>query len=220
MAGKGSKIVRLNVGGVRVSIWVADGDTYVHFFSIYVSCVHDSWSRYLSLQQWNFTIQEVFATSSTTLLSAGETFFTSLLSGKYESEKDETGAIFIDRKPVTSPAIYQSTCNVYRWMLSIPYLYCSVGSPKYFDPILHYLRTNSLEIPSGVSRTSLRNEAEFYGIQKIVDHLDHLEKERAKKELPKKGRCALSLLNLNLFHCPHTYSVATSERCGLLCECW
>ena len=62
------------------------------------------------------------------------------------------------------------------------------GSPKYFGPILHYLRTNNLEIPSGVSCTSLRDEAEFYGIQKIVDHInDHLEKEKAKRDPPQKG---------------------------------
>ncbi len=61
------------------------------------------------------------------------------------------------------------------------------GSPKYFNPILHYLRTNNFEIPSGVSRQSLQLEAEFYGIQKIVDHLKHLEEEKEKTELKAKS---------------------------------
>ena len=61
---------------------------------------------------------------------------------------------------------------------------CS-GSPKYFEPILHFLRTNNLEVPPGLSQLSLKDEAEFYGIQKIVDHIDHQEKEKlAKSELP------------------------------------
>lgn len=34
----------------------------------------------------------------------------------------------------------------------------------------------------------MRSEAEFYGIQKLVDYLDHLaEMEKAKNEPPKKG---------------------------------
>ena len=61
------------------------------------------------------------------------------------------------------------------------------GSPRYFEPILHYLRTNNLVI-HGIKLSSLRSEAEFYGIQKIVDHLDHLEKENAAKNEPQKGK--------------------------------
>lgn len=50
----------------------------------------------LILMYTKFPIQSTFATSSTTLLSAGETFFTSLLSGRHKVERDDTGAIFID----------------------------------------------------------------------------------------------------------------------------
>lgn len=56
------------------------------------------------------------------------------------------------------------------------------GSPKYFGPILHYLRTNSIDIPSDYKLTSMRMEAEFYGIQKIIDHIDFLESEGKKRE--------------------------------------
>ena len=55
----------------------------------------------------------------------------------------------------------------------------AAGSPRYFELILQYLRSNVLEIPTGFSPKILQIEAEFYGIQKIVDHLEH---ERKKKE--------------------------------------
>ncbi|XP_064383119.1 uncharacterized protein LOC135331796 [Halichondria panicea] len=100
---------------------------------------------------------EIFATSKTTLLSAGESFFSSLLSERHESARDDTGAYFIDR------------------------------SPKYFGSILHYLRTNNLELPSALNRQSLQLEAEFYGIQKIVDHLKHLESDKQNAESIKKN---------------------------------
>lgn len=69
----------------------------------------------------------------------------------------------------------------------IPVIAFSTGSPKYFSPILHYLRTNNLEIPSGVNRQSLQLEAEYYGIQKIVEHLKHLETEKKESESIQKS---------------------------------
>ena len=53
---------------------------------------------------------------------------------------------------------------------------------------MHYLRTNNLEIPSGLNRQSLQFEAEFYGIQKIVEHLKHLESEKQRKEAEKNSK--------------------------------
>lgn len=91
------------------------------------------------------------------------------------------------------------------WLLLLVLKKCplTAGSPKYFSPILHYLRTNNLEIPSGVNRQSLQLEAEYYGIQKIVDHLKHLEAEKQKAESVDKSewggpksiieKCVLSL---------------------------
>ena len=67
-----------------------------------------------------------------------------------------------------------------------------LGSPKYFDPILHYLRSGVLEIPPGISRTTLLKEAEFYGLQTIVTRIEHIEAEKKKKPAVKskgeKGR--------------------------------
>lgn len=99
----------------------------------------------------------LFATSAETLVTAGDSFFSALLSDKHSSTCDETGAYFIDR------------------------------SPHYFAPILHYLRCGVLELPPGITRTSLLKEAEFYGLQKIVDHITHVaEGEKKKKEPAKK----------------------------------
>lgn len=63
------------------------------------------------------------------------------------------------------------------------------GSPKYFGPILHYLRTNSIDIPSDYKLSSMRMEAEYYGIQKIVDHIDFLEAEKKQEDKPERGVC-------------------------------
>ena len=41
-------------------------------------------------------LQEVFMTTAGTLLSAGESFFTALLSGRHENVMDSSGALFID----------------------------------------------------------------------------------------------------------------------------
>ena len=53
-----------------------------------------------------------------------------------------------------------------------------IGSPRYFRPILHYLRTNNLEFPNSMDKKSLQMEAEYYGVQKIADHIKHLEAEQ------------------------------------------
>ena len=64
----------------------------------YVFVMHIPSYPYSIKKKFFFNFQETFVTSSTTLLSGGETFFSSLLSGRHESERDESGAYFIDRK--------------------------------------------------------------------------------------------------------------------------
>ena len=68
------------------------------------------------------------------------------------------------------------------------------GSPHYFAPILHYLRCGVLELPPGITRTSLLKEAEFYGLQKIVDHITHVTDGEKKKKEPAKKRRALWIM--------------------------
>jgi len=62
------------------------------------------------------------------------------------------------------------------------------GSPKYFGPILHYLRTNSFDIPPDYQLSTLRTEAEYFGIQKIVDHIDYLEDKKRQEESQQPGK--------------------------------
>ena len=42
-----------------------------------------------------------------------------------------------------------------------------------------------MEIPPGISRTTLLKEAEFYGLQTIVAHIEHIEAEKKKKPVVK-----------------------------------
>jgi len=92
-----------------------------------------------------------FTTSRATLTVVPDTFFTSLLSGRISSLKDETGAIFIDRDPV------------------------------HFRVILNFLRNRSLSgAASGTGNGSwsdpetvrvLLHEAEYYGLSPLVKQL-------------------------------------------------
>ena len=51
-----------------------------------------------------------------------------------------------------------------------------------------------LELPPGITRTSLLKEAEFYGLQKIVDHITHVAEGEKKKKEPAKKRRALWIM--------------------------
>jgi len=77
----------------------------------------------------------VFITHKSTLISKGENFFSKLLSGMFGSTKDENGAYFIDR------------------------------NGDYFVPILDFLRTGQLVIPSSIPREGIEIEADFYQIK-------------------------------------------------------
>ncbi|KAG8192757.1 hypothetical protein JTE90_009777 [Oedothorax gibbosus] len=80
------------------------------------------------------------ATSRQTLTWVPDSFFTSMLSGRISTLKDETGAIFIDR------------------------------DPKLFSIILNFMRTKDVDL-SEVDISTLRHEAEFYGISPLVKRL-------------------------------------------------
>ncbi|XP_064621992.1 BTB/POZ domain-containing protein KCTD3-like [Lineus longissimus] len=81
-----------------------------------------------------------FSTSRQTLTWVQDSFFTSLLSGRISSLRDETNAIFIDR------------------------------DPKLFSIILNYLRTKDVNLRD-VDCSTLRHEAEYYGIIPLVRRL-------------------------------------------------
>ena len=59
---------------------------------------------------------------------------------------------------------------------------CDAGSPRYFSPLLHFLRSGVLEIPPGVSHTSLQREAEFYGLSSVVTYFKQQEEKKRKRE--------------------------------------
>lgn len=82
-----------------------------------------------------------FSTSRQTLCSIQDSFFSSLLSGRIPSCRDEHGYVFIDR------------------------------DPKYFSIILNFLRTKELNINGVDDIAVLRSEAEFYAITPLVKRL-------------------------------------------------
>lgn len=75
-----------------------------------------------------------FMTTRSTLESFPDTFFTTLLSGRFPVLTDEKGYIFIDR------------------------------SPAYFEPLLDFMRTGQLECPPHLHKKTLIEEGRFYGL--------------------------------------------------------
>ena len=53
-------------------------------------------------------------------------------------------------------------------------------SPKYFEPILNYLRTGELNIDPNVNKENVIAEAKYFGIQSLVDKFEENEKENEK----------------------------------------
>ena len=48
-------------------------------------------------------------------------------------------------------------------------------SPKYFEPILNYLRTGEILIDSDVNKEAVLAEAKYFGIQSFVDQFEKTE---------------------------------------------
>lgn len=90
---------------------------------------------------------KIYCSSKQTLLSIPDTFFTGLLSGRIETLKDDSNAIFIDR------------------------------DPKLFSTILNFLRTRQLHVDyRKLDVDLLRHEAEYYGVLPLVKKLDAYSK--------------------------------------------
>ena len=49
--------------------------------------------------------------------------------------------------------------------------------PKYFEPILNYLRTGELNIDPNVNKENVIAEAKYFGIQSLVDKFEENEKD-------------------------------------------
>lgn len=84
-----------------------------------------------------------FETTKSTLSNVS-VFFSSLLSGRYFSLKDENGAYFIDR------------------------------NGEYFAPILYYMRTRHLIIPPSMNIEALLHEVEYYLLEDMANELKEI----------------------------------------------
>jgi len=82
---------------------------------------------------------KMFLTTRETLTSlSGENFFSVMLNGSVPTPKDSNGYYFVDR------------------------------NPKYFEPILDYLRTGEWSCPPHLSEEHLLKEADYYMIGEFV----------------------------------------------------
>ncbi|VDM98767.1 unnamed protein product [Thelazia callipaeda] len=126
-------------------------------FVTFLDVDYELYKKYLKEKMALFTTAEQivnlnvgghrFATTRHTLTWIPDTFFTSLLSGRIPTVRDETGAfityqfkVFIDR------------------------------DPEIFRIILNYLRTKQIDL-SGVSLVNLKHEAQYYGLGPLVKRL-------------------------------------------------
>mmetsp|Transcript_20277 Transcript_20277/g.47398 ORF Transcript_20277/g.47398 Transcript_20277/m.47398 type:complete len:265 (-) Transcript_20277:44-838(-) len=124
---------------------------------------------------------QIFATTRDTLLSEP-----SLLSAMFSPDRpwlpgrtDEEGTVFIDR------------------------------DPRYFAPILNFLRTRQLVLDSGVGIEGVQAEAEYFQVQGALDAI------RKKTS----GRKDLNLLKMVINDCPgKILSLGVGER-GLVPDC-
>ena len=55
-------------------------------------------------------------------------------------------------------------------------------TPKYFEPILNYLRTKELVIDPNVSMDGVLGEARYFGIQSLVDQIEKLKLAEEQKK--------------------------------------
>lgn len=110
----------------------------------------------------NFLVR--FSTSKTTLNQIPDTFFTSLLSGRIQSLRDENGAIFIDR----DPELFSLILNYLRWAnVDCVIILCMTHLAIIY-------RTKDIDLKLCDIRL-LRHEAEYYGISPLIKRLGLIE---------------------------------------------
>ena len=88
----------------------------------------------------------LYTTSSTTLMKYPDSMFGRMLNSSIDSEKDESGAYFIDR------------------------------DGQLFRHVLNFMRNGILSLPENFNELkSLKSEADFYQIQPLIAALDDLK---------------------------------------------
>ena len=96
----------------------------------------------------------MFSTTKTTLQNEPDSMLANMFSGELvPGIQDEQGAYMLDR------------------------------TPKYFEPILNYLRTKELVIDPNVSMDGVLGEARYFGIQSIVDQIEKLKLAEEQKKI-------------------------------------
>ncbi|KAI1713336.1 BTB/POZ domain-containing protein [Ditylenchus destructor] len=127
-------------------------DIWQHFMSFFTFFVQDK-SSFPAMSEINFGKNsnwvrlnvggKVFQTTKDTLTRHPDTLLARLVNGELSSDKDETGAILIDR------------------------------SYEHFDTILNYLRTGVLNFDRSENATKeLLCEADFYGLQALIEEIN------------------------------------------------
>nr|XP_011763032.1 SH3KBP1-binding protein 1 isoform X2 [Macaca nemestrina] len=119
-----------------------------------------------------------FSTSRQTLTWIPDSFFSSLLSGRISTLKDETGAV--SRKTAEMgwwEGLVGRGAGPHSVLPFTPSILCPTfpqifidRDPTVFAPILNFLRTKELD-PRGVHGSSLLHEAQFYGLTPLVRRL-------------------------------------------------
>merc|ERR1711894_106072 len=96
---------------------------------------------------------KIFSTTKKTLQSEPDTMLARMFSGGLDpGTQDEQGAYMLDR------------------------------NPKYFEPILDYLRNRELIIDPNVSMNGVLAEARFFGIQSLMDQIEKAKEKDEKHQ--------------------------------------
>jgi hypothetical protein len=75
--------------------------------------------------------------------------------------------------------------------------FCIDRSPKYFEPILNFLRTGNLIIDPNVNPEGVLEEAKYYGIDSIIPKLESLAHTHTVQRYC-NYQCSLKWLNIIL----------------------
>jgi len=108
---------------------------------------------------------KIFATTRSTLTKDTKSMLSQMFSGEWESFKDMNGCILIDR------------------------------SPEYFAPLLNFLRSEQLIIDPGVSPAGVMEEAKFFGLNNVVEHLKYIVELNTRSESITRKDIVSVLLN-------------------------
>lgn len=106
----------------------------------------------------------LFQTTLSTL-TCGDTMLSAMFSGRLEVIKDKEGYFMIDR------------------------------DGKYFNYILNYLRDNNVILPSDTFTVrNIRNEAQFYSIQNLIDMCDEIINDKYDLNEPIIPKCSVTVI--------------------------